>query len=216
VVDFLIGLGADASEFFGTGKLLFVEAVTNVARERALAEYLIARNVSQVADGHGTMPIHAASRHRNLDILRGLIDRGAEVNARDRKGLRPLHHAVEKNAVDVCVFLIENGAELDATDRRGRTPLHTAAALGYLEIVELLCDYGANACAVDPEGCTPVVFAHKNSRRAVSGYFASLGLDVDEFEKQEVRRPSRRSSARMGLRGEFPPKKTHGRVLDWD
>jgi ankyrin repeat protein len=209
VVDFLISLGVNVNDFFNTGKTLFVEALTNVGKELPLAEYLIARNTDQVADTHGTFPIHAASQHRHLGIIRELIEHGADVNERDRKGLSPLHFAVKKNSVDVCVLLLESGAELEASDQRKRTALHYAAASGYLEVVELLCDFGADACAVDGENMTPAGLAYRHGRNNVAQYFAALGLAEEDWDEEEEL-PSRHSRKRWSIRGEFP-----GRKVNW-
>jgi ankyrin repeat protein len=211
VVDFLIRVGANLNDFFSTRKTLFVEATTCLGQHLSVAQFLLSKGVPQIADGKGTFPIHAASRHHNIDLLRGLIDQGADVNGRDRKGRRPLHHAVQRNAVDVCVFLLESSADIDAVDGHGRTPLHYAVMSGFLQIVELLCDYGANALAVDGDGVRPAVLALRHARLSVAAYFATLGLgDDDEEEDEEI--PVRRGGARVSLRGAFPPRKERGRV----
>jgi ankyrin repeat protein len=207
VVDFLMKVGANPADFFSTGKLLFVEAVSNLGEQLPLAEFLLSRNVSQSADGRGTFPIHAASRHRNLDILQGLISQGANMNERDKKGYRPLHHAVERNLVDVCTYLLENSADTEGVDNRWRTPLHHAAALGYIDCVELLCDYGANACAYDVDGSTPTDLAYRHNRSAVIAYFESLGLMANDCEEEEEVLPLRKPSGRVSIRGDFPPRK---------
>ncbi len=51
-----------------------------------------------------------------LDIARLLIDRGAEIEARDKYGYTPLHNAAVTNSLDVAGLPIEHGANTDGID----------------------------------------------------------------------------------------------------
>ena len=66
-------------------------------------------------------------RGGNVDRVRDLLDRGADVNVRNHKGQTALHCAAKAGFTDVVALLLDRGADLNATDDDGRTPL--AAAL---------------------------------------------------------------------------------------
>ena len=64
----------------------------------------------------GRTPLHWAASYNSLDVARLLIDRGAEVDARDEDGRTPLHYAARPSCLDVARLLIEHGANTDGID----------------------------------------------------------------------------------------------------
>jgi ankyrin repeat protein len=61
-----------------------------------------------------------------IEVIKILIERGADVNAFNDLGETALHGAAQRGADRVVQFLADQGARLDAKDRRGRTPLDEA------------------------------------------------------------------------------------------
>ena len=54
--------------------------------------------------------------NNSLDMACLLIDRGAEVDARDENGWTPLHDAAARNSLEVARLLTEYGANTDGID----------------------------------------------------------------------------------------------------
>ena len=65
---------------------------------------------------------HANDVH--LEVARMLIERGADVSARDNVRQTPLHLASQEGQYEVSHMLIKRGASLSAQDKDGQTPLH--------------------------------------------------------------------------------------------
>ena len=63
------------------------------------------------------------------DVVRLLINYGAEVTAQDENYLTPLHLVSSSGSAEIVRLLIERGADVTAKDRRHRTPLHLASSL---------------------------------------------------------------------------------------
>ena len=80
-------------------------------------------------------------------LVRQLIDRGADVNAKDRAGrtLLMLSAHLDSMPVDTVKVLIADGAEVNATTPEGRTALDFARQRGQTPLVELLTKAGATA-----------------------------------------------------------------------
>ena len=60
-----------------------------------------------------------------MELVRLLIQEGADVNAKDEDGESPLHGAMARgDNYNVARTLIENGADLSGKAVDGKTPLH--------------------------------------------------------------------------------------------
>ena len=74
----------------------------------------------------GVSLLHSAANIGSVELVRLLIQEGADVNAQDEDGDSPLHSAmVRANNYDVTRTLLENGADLSSKAVDGKTPLHT-------------------------------------------------------------------------------------------
>jgi len=73
----------------------------------------------------GTTLLHSASRSGNMELVRLLIQEGADVNAQDEDGESPLHIAMARsNNYSIVRTLVENGADLSSRAVDGKTPFH--------------------------------------------------------------------------------------------
>ena len=63
-----------------------------------------------------------------VDVVRQLIDHGADVAARDETGLTSLHLAAFSGSFDIVRLLIDHGADVTAQDGCSVTPLHYASS----------------------------------------------------------------------------------------
>ncbi|KAI4519021.1 ankyrin, partial [Schizophyllum commune Loenen D] len=127
----------------------------------------------------GSTPLHYAAQGRHLDVVRELINRGADVHARRIKdGSIPLHLAVAEPSLradargseratpshfvaleklrEVIRMLIEHGADPNTRDNQGFTLLHTAVYCGQEDLIDLLLRAGAVGDARNIRGMTPL------------------------------------------------------------
>ena len=74
----------------------------------------------------GTTLLHSASKSGNTELVRLLIQEGADVNAQDEDGESPLHGAMARSDnYNVARTLIEHGADLSGRAVDNKTPFHT-------------------------------------------------------------------------------------------
>jgi ankyrin repeat protein len=66
--------------------------------------------------------IHAAVASRSLEVVKTVIDAGADVNARQQGGFTALHEAVHNGSHEIEALLLACGADPDALDAEGRRP----------------------------------------------------------------------------------------------
>jgi ankyrin repeat protein len=94
----------------------------------------------------------------NLEKVRLLLDKGADVNARSKQGRTPLVIAAAHDGnIEVMRLLIKKGADVKAKSPDGFTALISAASHGNVEAVKLLLARGADVNAQSsPSGERPV------------------------------------------------------------
>ena len=103
-----------------------------------------------------------AVEYGKKDIVTLLLDKGADVHARDFIQTTPLHMAALSGNKDIVSLLIEKGADIHARSKNGNTILHSAAYGGDKDIVDMLLDKGADIQATDENGRTPFSCAAQN------------------------------------------------------
>jgi ankyrin repeat protein len=97
-------------------------------------------------------------------IARLLLDRGADLSARDEMGKTPLIGAALVGDDVMVPLLIQRGADLEAKDKDGYTALHWAAWNWQTSVVRLLIAHGANVNARNNKGETPLDLARSAAR----------------------------------------------------
>jgi hypothetical protein len=127
----------------------------------------------------GDSALHIAAAAYGTDVVRELLDRGADVQARNRRGAQPLHAAAagipgsahwNPAAQGATVaLLVAAGADPNAVDRSGVAPLHIAARTRCAAAVEALLAAGADGRRTNRRGSTPLFLATHTTGRGGSG-----------------------------------------------
>lgn len=108
-----------------------------------------------------------------------MLNKGVDVNAKNKNGKTPLHMAALYGSNRIVGFLITNGAIVDIRDNDGKTPLYKAAWGGETTIAEILIKHGANVNAQDNYGDTPLHEAVRKGRSGTIKVLLDSGADVN-------------------------------------
>jgi ankyrin repeat protein len=155
----------------------------------------------------GETPLVAAACKGNFDVVRMLVEAGADVNRPDAEGTLPLEmaHDLRENLpgnfrddsyADIAQYLVAHGAQVNAVDRVwGYTALDVAAATGRVKVIDVLLAHGAHidepkrraiiAYNGSPDrsdwqtGWTPLLFAVDLSQEAAAARLLDRGANIN-------------------------------------
>ncbi|KAG9329486.1 hypothetical protein JZ751_004495 [Albula glossodonta] len=119
------------------------------------------------------------------EIVRALINKGAQINSVNHNGCTPLHYAASKDRYEIAVMLLENGADPNVTDKLESTPLHRASAKGNYRLIQLLLSQSASTNIQDSEGNTALHLACDEERVEVAKLLVEHGASIYIENKEE-------------------------------
>jgi ankyrin repeat protein len=68
----------------------------------------------------------AGDRNDPVDVMKLLVEKGADVNAANEAGMTPMHYAVQRGVEPIIQYLASKGARFDAKNKQGRSPADLA------------------------------------------------------------------------------------------
>lgn len=102
-----------------------------------------AKDLDNARYADGQHILNCAAEYGQLDVVKYLEKKGADVNARDEDGTIALHYAAEYDRLDAVKCLVERqGADLNAFDKDGKTALDYAVQFGRLKVVKYFEEIG--------------------------------------------------------------------------
>ena len=166
IVRLLVEAGADKDKAKNSGETpLLVNEIASVS----------------VVHGSGETPLYIASANGHLEVVRLLVEKGADMDKGRDNGLTPLLAACYAGHLEIVRLLVEAGADKDKVKNDGCTPLLVASITGHLEIVRLLIEAGADKDKADTTDCwTPLYIASYKGHLEIVRLLVDAGADKDK------------------------------------
>jgi hypothetical protein len=111
----------------------------------------------------------------DIESLRFLIARKANVNSTNVLGNTALHRLTSDTWDGSVALLIDSGANVNAVGYNGDTPLHLAAKEGAVKVINRLLHAGANINARNEAGQTPLAIANLAMRKEAAAVLRLRG-----------------------------------------
>ena len=157
----LVARGFDPNTLDPKGQNGLMMALAEPAPKAAQALLQVSKIDVNAHNRQGETPLMIASLNGELDLVRELIAKGADIN---KPGWTPLHYAATRGHLEIMSLLLENSAYIDAASPNGTTPLMMAASYGTPAAVKLLLDEGADPTLKNQKGLNAINFAQRASR----------------------------------------------------
>ncbi|HEY3330234.1 MAG TPA: ankyrin repeat domain-containing protein [Capsulimonadaceae bacterium] len=133
----------------------------------------------------GYTPLHCAVAVGNVEIIRALMDAGADANVRAATGETPLHTAAVEEP-ELVKLLIASGADVNASDEGEDTAMHGAAVGGHVVAGVALLEAGADIDPQNGEGYTPLDLARKYGQTEFALWIMSKGAKTHGWTDKDV------------------------------
>jgi ankyrin repeat protein len=135
---------------------------------------------------NGLLPLWRASADNRPELVRLLIQYGAEVDRRIKVspgGGSSLEMACQEGHLEVVQILVDNGANVNDRGFLGFTPIRVAARNGHLEIVKYLAEKGAEIDARADDKATPLEHAAAKGHYEIVEYLLGKGANLNNKDK---------------------------------
>ncbi|GMB07454.1 ankyrin repeat domain-containing protein [Thermolongibacillus altinsuensis] len=143
-----------------------------------IAKALISKKNVKEKDAQGNTPLHYASEKGLRELVRLLVENGADVNATNKEGDTPLIVAAQSGQVEIVKFLHEHGADIHHANHEGETALLKATEGNHKTIVQYLLKMKADINEKTNSGKTPLMIAAEYGYDSLVSLLLNHGADV--------------------------------------
>jgi len=124
--------------------------------------------------------LHQAAANADIEQVRLLLSKGADVNAENGEKKTPLHYAAKAGKMEVVQLLVEAGADVNAMGKNDWPPLCIAAENNHIAVAEYLIAHGAD---VNPDNdWTPLQESPYSSSVEMVEVLIAKGADINAGE----------------------------------
>lgn len=185
IIKFLLEKGADINAKDKSNMTPLHFAVTS---KYELAKLLLNSGAdTEVTEINNKMtPLFGAVLKGDGEIVKLLLEHGANISAQDDGGNTVLHRAIVdlKENEKIVEILINNGAKIDLRNEKGFSPLHSSVNMGIIKIVEMIlnCEGDVNILIEndgDYNGFSALSIAALTGQEDIVRMLINYGADID-------------------------------------
>lgn len=125
-------------------------------------------------------PIVLAAGKGHTEIVKFLLEKGANINAKALGEITALMYASMNGDPKTVKFLLDHGADVNAASNFSRnTALIVASLFGHTEIAKILLDHGADINAKNLNKTSPLLAALRSQRKETAKFLIGKGADIN-------------------------------------
>ncbi|OHD57239.1 MAG: hypothetical protein A2Y33_14810 [Spirochaetes bacterium GWF1_51_8] len=130
--------------------------------------------------------LHTASVNDDLDMVKMLVENGAEIDAADGAGRTALFNACAIGNLDMVKYLVGHNAAITVRETvNGTYIIHEACYWDNIDVVKYLLYVGINKNLKDFKGNTPFKYAVKGENLDIVKLLVGSGVEIDAISPDE-------------------------------
>lgn len=130
-------------------------------------------------DADKRTPLGAAAIKGDLESLKLLIAKGAELEKKGQRGMTPLVAALDADQEAAALYLLAQGADAEAPDKNGENPILWSSFNGLDDVTAKLLSMGVDADFRSNVGRTAVMDAARRGHLAIVRRLIGHGVRLD-------------------------------------
>ncbi|KAF2887941.1 hypothetical protein ILUMI_18233 [Ignelater luminosus] len=161
ITSLLLSEGARIKSKDDEGRLALHWAVYNPNMVQEIVKLLLSKSLEMIETRTAKQetPLILAAQNSSTGIIKFLLSKKVDLEAKDCNGMNSLHWAAVKGRLKVVSLLLSHKADLEAKDNENKTALIFAAQNGHTSVIRLLLSSGAHVRAKDKNGLTALNWA---------------------------------------------------------
>ena len=194
IVDLLIARGANATAKIKGGRnVLHVVAFNGFID---ICKLLTVNGIEEIngVDDEGWTPLHLAAQEGHLDIVKHLVEKGANFRASSKTGRTPLHMCSSCGHVGILEYLLSSAKQhvdpkemdhvVNCTDKRKWTPFHSACNKGHLKAAKILRQYEAKIDAKISIGRNALHLSCFNGHKSIAEFLLQEKINLRDEDEE--------------------------------
>ncbi|XP_021050498.1 ankyrin repeat and EF-hand domain-containing protein 1 isoform X1 [Mus pahari] len=184
--------GADVNNITYEGKPVFLRACEEAhdVKDMCLTFLEKGANPNAINTSTGRTALMESSREGVLEIVRGILERGGEVNAYDNDRHHAAHFAAKGGFFDILKLLFAYNGDMGLIGMDGNTPLHFAAMGGFADCCKYIAQRGCDLKWKNLEHKTPRAVAKDGGFKAASKEIRRAERTAAKLAKTGAKNPN--------------------------
>nr|XP_027778087.2 ankyrin repeat and EF-hand domain-containing protein 1 [Marmota flaviventris] len=184
--------GADVNNINYEGKPVFLRACEEAhdIKDMCLTFLEKGANPNSINSSTGRTALMESSREGVLELVRGMLERGAKVNVFDNDRHDAAHFAAKGGFFDILKLLFAYNGNMGLIAMNGNTPLHYAAMGGFADCCKYIAQRGCELKLKNLDHKTPRAVAKEGGFKAASKEIRRAERIAKKLEKPGVKNPN--------------------------
>ncbi|HBL98999.1 TPA: hypothetical protein DDZ86_05150 [Candidatus Dependentiae bacterium] len=141
------------------------------------------KEIINAQNSYGKTPLYQACSKNYKDIVKLLLENGANPNIPNKDKETPLYWACAKGYLEIVKLLLEKGANPNIANKDKETPLYLTCSNNFIEITRLLLENGAKVNILNKNGWTSLYWACCNYKLDIVKLLLEKDADVNIANK---------------------------------
>ncbi|XP_008593269.1 PREDICTED: ankyrin repeat and EF-hand domain-containing protein 1 [Galeopterus variegatus] len=184
--------GADVNNSTYEGKPIFLRACEEAhdVKEVCLTFLEKGANPNAINSSTGRTALMEASREGVVEVVRGILEKGGEVNGYDNDRHHAAHFAAKGGFLDILKLLFAYNGDMGLIAMNGNTPLHYAAMGGFADCCKYIAQRGCDLKWKNLEHKTPLAVAKEKGFKAASKELRRAERIANKLAKPGAKNPN--------------------------